>query len=191
MVGGVEHGGWLSSWPVYTRSGACCLRRAGRSTCYTGCRSSPSAANCVWEAGPSTCGVLDALHATAAGRYPEYEKWFAQRARGSPGWHRAGVLARVTTPARLIKGIRKIARGEPALDSKIAGTALTAANSPLTDREREVLRRAAECVPAKEIATESFLSVGTVRNYLSRSITKAGARTWIEAIRIAQNAGWI
>jgi two-component system response regulator DesR len=46
-------------------------------------------------------------------------------------------------------------------------------------------------VPIAEIAGQLSLTVGTVRNYLSRSISKTGARTRIEAIRIAQDAGWI
>jgi two-component system response regulator DesR len=32
--------------------------------------------------------------------------------------------------------------------------------------------------------------VGTVRNYLSRAITKTGGRNRVDAIRIAVGAGW-
>jgi two-component system response regulator DesR len=104
---------------------------------------------------------------------------------------RVGILPVDATPSHLVDGIRMIARGEPVLDTKLAVTVLTAANNPLTNRERQVLRRAAEGPPASDIAAELFLSAGTVRNYLSSSISKTGARTRIEAIRIAHDSGWI
>jgi two-component system response regulator DesR len=104
---------------------------------------------------------------------------------------RVGVLATDATPWQLVESVRQLVRGEPVLDAKVAVAALTARENPLTDREREVLRLAADGAPAKEIATELFLSPGTVRNYLSRVIAKTGARTRIEAIRIAQESGWI
>jgi two-component system response regulator DesR len=44
---------------------------------------------------------------------------------------------------------------------------------------------------AQEIARALSLSAGTVRNYLSRILAKAGARSRIDAILKAQNAGWI
>jgi two-component system response regulator DesR len=104
---------------------------------------------------------------------------------------RVGILTEDATPSELIDGIRQIARGMPVLDARLTVVALTYGNCPLTQRERDVLRRAAGGMPVKEIAAEMFLSCGTVRNYLSSSITKTGARTRIEAIRIAHEAGWI
>ncbi|GAA5199259.1 response regulator transcription factor [Rugosimonospora acidiphila] len=104
---------------------------------------------------------------------------------------RVGILTEEATPSELIDGIRQIALGRPVLDARLTVVALTYGNSPLTQRERDVLRRAANGIPVKEIAAELFLSSGTVRNYLSSSITKTGARTRIEAIRIAHEAGWI
>jgi two-component system response regulator DesR len=104
---------------------------------------------------------------------------------------RVGVLTADAAPGQLVESLRQLVRGEPVLDAKVAVAALTARENPLTDREREVLRLAADGAPAKEIATELYLSPGTVRNYLSRVIAKTGARTRIEAIRIAEEAGWI
>jgi two-component system response regulator DesR len=104
---------------------------------------------------------------------------------------RVGVLPVDATPGQLTDGIRQIAGGEPVLDTKLALTVLTAGHNPLTDREQQVLRRAAEGPSVKDIAAELFLSAGTVRNYLSSSISKVGARTRIEAIRIAHDSGWI
>jgi two-component system, NarL family, response regulator DesR len=104
---------------------------------------------------------------------------------------RVGMLAEEATPVELIDGVRRIAGGGPVLDARLTVVALTSGNNPLTERERDVLRRAADGLPVKEIAAELCLSVGTVRNYLSSCITKTHARTRIEAIRIAHDAGWI
>ncbi|MGC9668725.1 response regulator transcription factor [Planosporangium sp. 12N6] len=103
---------------------------------------------------------------------------------------RVGILTTDATPRQLVDSVRQLIRGEPVLDAKAAVAALKARENPLTEREREVLRLAADGAPAKEIATELFLTTGTVRNYLSRVIAKTGARTRIEAIRIAQERGW-
>ena len=104
---------------------------------------------------------------------------------------RVGLIAKDVPPDRLIEDLRRLARGEPVLDARLAVGALAADENPLTDREREVLRCAVRGAPVKEIAAELFLSAGTVRNYLGRAVSKTRARTRIEAIRIAQNAGWI
>lgn len=104
---------------------------------------------------------------------------------------RVGFIGIETSPSDLVEGVRQLARGEPVLDAELAVAALTAGDSPLTEREREVLRLAVDGAPPSEIAQALFLSTGTVRNYLSRILAKTGARTRIEAIRIAQDAGWI
>jgi two-component system response regulator DesR len=49
--------------------------------------------------------------------------------------------------------------------------------SPLTPRERDVLVAARSGASAANIAADLFLSEGTVRNYLSAAIAKAGAAT--------------
>lgn len=63
--------------------------------------------------------------------------------------------------------------------------------NPLTSREQEILRLAAEGKTTKEITAILFLSSGTVRNYVSEIIQKLDAKNRIEAISIAQNKGWI
>lgn len=129
-----------------------------------------------------TCGVLillDRQSGVGVGR---------SLARLAP---RVGFLGMETSPDDLVESVRQLARGEPVLDAEVAVAALTAGDNPLTERECEVLRMALDGAPAKEIAQKLYLSAGTVRNYLSRILTKTGARTRIEAIRIAQDAGWI
>ncbi|HZN77666.1 MAG TPA: response regulator transcription factor [Micromonosporaceae bacterium] len=104
---------------------------------------------------------------------------------------RVGMVATEASPGTLVDAVRRLARGEAVLDSEIAVAALTARGNPLTEREREVLRLARDGVPPREIAERLFLSAGTVRNYLARIVTKTGARTRLEAINIAHEAGWI
>uniref|UniRef100_UPI0039EFDCF0 response regulator transcription factor n=1 Tax=Sinomonas sp. G460-2 TaxID=3393464 RepID=UPI0039EFDCF0 len=77
------------------------------------------------------------------------------------------------------------------VDPTLAAESLTAGESPLTDRETEVLRAAAGGGTIANIARELFLSEGTVRNYLSSSIGKTGASTRAEAARIAEENGWL
>jgi len=104
---------------------------------------------------------------------------------------RVGLIGTEASPAELVDGVRQLARGEPVLDPALAVAALTAGDNPLTERECEVLRLVVEGAPAKEIAKKLELNVGTVRNYLSRILAKTGARTHVDAVRIAQEAGWI
>jgi two-component system, NarL family, response regulator DesR len=104
---------------------------------------------------------------------------------------RIGLLATEASPSQLIESVRRLARGEAVLDVDIAVAALNANAIPLTGREKEVLLLATAGAPPKEIAAQLFLTDGTVRNYLSRITAKTGARTLIEAIRRAQEAGWV
>jgi two-component system response regulator DesR len=63
--------------------------------------------------------------------------------------------------------------------------------NPLSARELEVLRGAAQGADPAEIATVLHLSVGTVRNYLTNIVTKMNARNRVDAIRAAREAGWL
>ena len=128
------------------------------------------------------CRLLIMLDPTTLGQTGADLAWFAPR---------VGLIATESSPADLVDGVRQLARGETVLDAEVAVAALTAGDNPLTGRERDVLRLAVAGAPAKEIARKLFLSAGTVRNYMSRILTKTGARTRVEAIRIAQDAGWI
>lgn len=119
-------------------------------------------------------------------------------AQPSPGHVRrafaAGVLGYVSIeigPEQLADGIRRMISGRRVLDTDLAVAALEAAESPLTPRELDVLRIAAGGARSKEIAEQLCLSVGTVRNHLSRILYKTGARNRVDAVRIASDAGWL
>jgi two-component system response regulator DesR len=104
---------------------------------------------------------------------------------------RIGLLATDATTDQLVQAVRDVAKGLPVVDVRLAVAALKAGDNPLTDRECEVLRQVTTGATAQEIARTLSLSAGTVRNYLSRILAKTGARSRIEAIRKAQDAGWI
>ncbi len=103
---------------------------------------------------------------------------------------RLGFLGSDVAPERLVDAVRRLATGGAVVDPDLVVAALNR-SGPLTSREVEVLEVAAEGWPVREIAGKLSLSPGTVRNHLSRIVSKTGARTRIEAIRIAREAGWI
>lgn len=91
-------------------------------------------------------------------------------------------------PAEILtEAIRQLASGNKVIDP---GPAL-GAPCPLTSREAEALKAAAQGSTTAEIAASLFLTAGTVRNYLSRAIAKTGARNRVGAIRIAEESGWL
>ncbi|MCG5214246.1 response regulator transcription factor [Streptosporangium sp. KLBMP 9127] len=102
-----------------------------------------------------------------------------------------GFLAKDAPPKQLADAIRKVARGERVIDSEIAIAAMGTPESSLTPRELDVVDAAAEGASISEIASVLFLTEGTVRNYLSSVRNKLGARSNIDAIRIARKSGWI
>ncbi|MBM0231079.1 response regulator transcription factor [Micromonospora sp. STR1_7] len=101
-----------------------------------------------------------------------------------------GVLRSDVAPQRVIDGIRRLARREPVLDADLVVAALHS-DGPLTDRETEVLSLTAAGAPVAEVAVSLGLTSGTVRNHLGRIARKVGARTRVEAVRVAREAGWI
>jgi two-component system response regulator DesR len=77
------------------------------------------------------------------------------------------------------------------VDPVLAAQSLALGDSPLTDRETQVLRAASDGGTVADVARELSLSEGTVRNHLSSAIGKTGARTRAEAVRLAQESGWL
>jgi two-component system, NarL family, response regulator DesR len=102
-----------------------------------------------------------------------------------------GLMDTGSSSDELVRAIDELSQGKPVIDVNLAVAAIKADRNPLTEREREVLRLALQGAPVPDIANRLCLSIGTVRNYLSRITTKTGARTRIEAIRNAERAGWI
>jgi two-component system, NarL family, response regulator DesR len=115
-----------------------------------------------------------------------------------PGYLRAamtagasGFLLKDAPAADLAAAIRRVAAGERVVDPSLAAAALAQGDTPLTDREAEVLAAAASHDAVADVAARLHLSPGTVRNHLSAAIQKLGARNRAEAVQIAQRKGWL
>lgn len=117
---------------------------------------------------------------------------------GRPGYLRRAMEAGATGfvvkdgPAdQLAVSIRRAVAGERVIDTTLAAAALSDGSNPLTPRERDVLHAASGGATIASIAGSMFLSQGTVRNYLSSAIQKTGARNRLEAVRTAEQHGWL
>ncbi|MEE1752034.1 response regulator transcription factor [Streptomyces sp. SP18CS02] len=136
------------------------------------------------ESGRGPLGARSSLLVLAtAGRPGALRKAFEARA--------LGFVDKDGSPVRLVRGIRKVAKGERFVDESLAFGFLEASRMPLTARELSVLARAAAGESIAEIARGLHLSNGTVRNYMAAVTRKVGARNRIDAIRISQGAGWV
>ncbi|GAB3990204.1 response regulator transcription factor [Actinoallomurus acanthiterrae] len=102
-----------------------------------------------------------------------------------------GLISR-RAPAELVtRCVRHVATGRRVIDPELAQTARAVGENPLTPRELEVLRIAANGATTAEIADVLSLSVKTVRNHLSSAISRTAARNRIDAIRIASEHAWL
>jgi two-component system response regulator DesR len=117
---------------------------------------------------------------------------------GRPGYLRrameagaSGFVVKDSPADRLARTIRQVLSGQRVIDPELAAAALSEGASPLTPRERDVLAASRDGAAIAEIAATLYLSEGTVRNYLSSCIQKTGARNRAEALRLAEERGWL
>ena len=92
--------------------------------------------------------------------------------------------------ADLMKTIHTVLGGKKEYSPELMEVMMTSKN-PLSNQEILVLQAAARGLSSKEIAQKLYLSNGTVRNYMSSILTKLTAENRLEAVRIAQENGWI
>ena len=117
---------------------------------------------------------------------------------GRPGYLRrameggaAGFLLKDTPAGELAAAIRRAIAGERVVDPGLAAAALSQGESPLTPREHEVLLASREHATVADLASALYLSPGTVRNHLSSAMQKLDARNRAEAVRVAEEQGWL
>ena len=117
---------------------------------------------------------------------------------GRPGYLRramesgvSGFIVKDSPADKLAETIRQVRMGRKVIDPDLAATALAEGASPLTPRERDVLAASQDGATIAQIAAALCLSEGTVRNYLSSCIQKTGARNRAEALRVAEERGWL
>lgn len=117
---------------------------------------------------------------------------------GRPGYLRrameggaAGFVLKDAPATELSASIRRALRGERVVDPGLAAAALSQGECPLTPREHEVLAASRDHATVAELAHALFLSPGTVRNHLSSVMQKLDARNRAEAVRLAEEHGWL
>lgn len=111
-----------------------------------------------------------------------------------------GYLLKDISSEEMAEAVRTVARGDaliqPSITRKViaeftrltpeAGSDQEALLSPLTEREREVLRALAEGLSNHEIAERLVITEGTVKNHVSNLLGKLGVRDRTQAALKAQ-----
>ena len=113
----------------------------------------------------------------------------------------AGFLLKNVHGRELVEAVRAVHRGEPVLDRTVAARVLrrmtggppqnAPPETPLSEREMEVLREAARGLPNKEIARRMGLSVRTVHTHLGNIFGKLQVGSRTEAVLQALRRGWV
>jgi two-component system response regulator DesR len=100
-----------------------------------------------------------------------------------------GYLLKDSPSEELANSIRNVLAGRRIYASELIDEAYSDEN-PLTERETEVLELIAVGKNTKEIASQLYLSTGTIRNYISVILDKLEVKNRIEAIKHFNDKGW-
>jgi DNA-binding NarL/FixJ family response regulator len=114
----------------------------------------------------------------------------------------SGYLLKDVTPTDLRRAIRVVAAGDALLSPSVTRTVLRSVaqsraavdDAPIRDltaREREVLAHVGRGLSNEEIARELVLSPATARTYVSRLLTKLGARDRARLVVLAYETGLV
>lgn len=110
----------------------------------------------------------------------------------------AGYLLKDVAPEDLRRAVRAVAAGEPVLspsvtrsvmDAVVRGRVDDTVLAGLTARETDVLRLVGRGSDNREIAAELGLSPDTARTYVSRLLTRLGARDRAQLVVLAYESG--
>jgi len=114
-----------------------------------------------------------------------------------------GYVRKDIQPEELIRSIRSVHAGEPAISPRIAWELLQAMNGaktaeqtaqteePLTERELEVLRMLARGHTDKEIAKQLYVTDVTVRTHVGRILQKLGLNNRVKAALYSYRTGLV
>ncbi|CAL9599223.1 Transcriptional regulatory protein LiaR [Streptomyces sp. enrichment culture] len=116
----------------------------------------------------------------------------------------AGYVLKDTPPAEIVEAVRRVAAGDPVLSPavtrRLIGTLTSAGRDTrrarrrlesLAEREREVALAVGRGLSNAEIAAALYLSVPTVKAYVSRVLTKLELNNRVQIALLAQDAGVI
>jgi DNA-binding NarL/FixJ family response regulator len=117
----------------------------------------------------------------------------------------AGSVPKSADPARLVEGVRAVAAGGVFVPPHIAQKVLEQAAEPehrpdptmrrrfglLSDRELDVVRLLARGYSNADIAGELYLSEGTVKTYVTRTLNKLRLRSRVQVVVAAYDAGLV
>lgn len=112
----------------------------------------------------------------------------------------AGYLLKDTPRGELVQAIERTLAGQTVVDPHVAGKLFSQVANPavarnttlassLSERERDVLRLLARGLSNREIASQLYLSEGTIRNYVSTVFEKLGVTDRTRATVIALKHG--
>ena len=101
-----------------------------------------------------------------------------------------GFLLKDAPVDQLVQALHQVIAGKRVIDSELLLNSL-GEQDPLSDKERQALRLAADGQSTSEIAAALYIAEGTARNYLSEAISKLSAANRIDAARIARQKGWL
>ncbi|ASK61927.1 DNA-binding response regulator [Virgibacillus phasianinus] len=100
-----------------------------------------------------------------------------------------GYLLKDSPSEDLANSIRVIMDGRKVYAPELVDMAYST-GSPLTEREEQVIHLIASGKTTKEIASQLFITTGTVRNYVSVILDKLDVTNRIEAISRFKEKGW-
>lgn len=117
----------------------------------------------------------------------------------------SGFLLKDTPPDRMVEAIRAVAAGEPTLSPSVAAQVIAAATRGgagdtrreaaraelecLADRELEVAQAIGRGLSNAEIAGELYMSVATVKAYVTRILAKLGVDNRVQVALKVHDAG--
>ncbi|HEX5995339.1 MAG TPA: response regulator transcription factor [Jiangellales bacterium] len=120
----------------------------------------------------------------------------------------SGFLVKDTPPVEIVGAIRRVAAGEATLSPTVIRQLIAQVTTEpldrtdrrdaalrrleaLTDRERDVALALARGRSNAEIATETFMSVATVKTYVSRLLTKLDLNNRVQIAILVHDAGLV
>ncbi|MEU9832463.1 response regulator transcription factor [Streptosporangium sp. NPDC048047] len=116
-----------------------------------------------------------------------------------------GFLLKDTPPEGIVEAIRRVVAGEPSLSPSVTRRLIDRllpeeddhrradarrVLATLSDREREVALAVGQGKTNAVIAGELHMSVGTVKGYISRILTKSGLDNRVQLALVVHDASW-